>query len=345
MGSFVGSCPAAPNGGSATTTPSSGLSGAVTVCRVSGSASAPVLTEVLVGVDQVAAYLNQNPGSILGSCPAKAGGNATGQSGAPAGPVSAVVTVCRVTGSVDAPVLAQLNLTVEEVAAFIARSPGSFIGTCPGKGGSVTQGPGRILGIPVGSALTICRVSSSGNVLQLVQENVAIERVAAFLRARTRTPSSGSAGPRATRTARIGDEPLGYVTICRVTGLAGTPLAAVTIRLDELEAYLARAGTVLSPGAAGCPRVTSQQDDPNHPPTEAPVGKPTTVVVHTTPNTVVTAKGAGVNQSTTSDKKGKAKLTVKPKRPGLVTVRSTAGRAAMTLGATSPKRSGGNLTG
>ena len=54
----------------------------VTVCQVTGSASAPNFAEVQVSVDQVAAYLNQYPGSFVGACPASGGGG-TGGSGNP----------------------------------------------------------------------------------------------------------------------------------------------------------------------------------------------------------------------------------------------------------------------
>ena len=105
---------------------------------MSGSASAPILSQVVVGADQVAAYLNQNRGSFAGACPASpGGGNAGGSDGT--GPLNAVVTVCRVTGNVQAPGLAQLNLAVDEVAAFLNQNERSFVGTCPGRGGTVTQ--------------------------------------------------------------------------------------------------------------------------------------------------------------------------------------------------------------
>jgi hypothetical protein len=252
------------------------------------------------------------------------------------------VTVCRVTGDANAPGLAQLALAVDEVAAFVNRNPGSFIGTCPGKGGTVSSGPARILGIPAGAALTICQVTANAKVLQYVQANVAIDKVAAFL---NQHPGSfvGVCPSSSDSTGTLGEAPLGYVTICRVTGAAGSPLAAATVRVDELRAYLARAGTVLDPDASGCEQPPRQPE--SEPPSEAPVGKTTTVLVHTTPNTIVTATGAGVNESARSDKQGRAKIKVKPKRQGIVTVRGSGGRVARTLGAASPRRSGGNLTG
>ena len=209
-GSFVGSCPTSGGSAGADDPP---LSGAVTVCRVSGTASAPILTEILVAADDVAVFLNQNPGSFVGACPATAGGGNAGSSSGGSGPLNAVVTVCRVTGSVTAPDVAQLTLRVDRVAAFLNQNPGSFIGTCPGQGATVTQGPGRILGIPAGAALTICQVTGSAGALRFVQVNVAIDRVAAFL---NQNPASfvglcpGSGDPNGT----FGNEPLGYVTIC-----------------------------------------------------------------------------------------------------------------------------------
>jgi hypothetical protein len=335
-GSFVGSCPSSGSGADA----GAPLTGAVTVCRVSGGASAPVLSEVLVAVDQVAAFLSQNPGSFVGACPtSRPGGNAGVSSGS--GPLTAVVTVCRVTGDVDAPHVAQLTVTVDRVAAFLNRNPGSFIGTCPGQGGSVTQSPGRILGVPAGAALTICRVTARGSALRFTQVNVAIDRVAAFLNQNSGSfvglcPSSDDAN------GTVGNEPLGYVTVCRVTGDADNPLAPATVRLDQLRVYLTRPGTVVPAEAAGCSRATPGADAP--PSTTTP-GKTTTVVVNTTPNTVVTASGAGVQKSTKSDKNGKAKLKVTPKRRGVITVRAAGGKAVKHIGVAGVMQSGKNLTG
>lgn len=336
-GSFVGSCAASPGGSADSSTP---LSGTATVCRVSGSADAPILSEVTLAADQTALYLSQNPGSFAGTCPPPSGGNATASSGS-AGPVSAVVTVCRVTGNADGPGVAQLNLAVNDVAAFVDRNPGSFIGTCPGAGATATSGPGRILGIPVGGALSICRVTADGKVLDFAQVNVAIDQVAVYL---DQSPGSfvglcpSSADPNGT----IGDPPLGYVTVCRVTGDAGTPLAPVTVRRDGLRAYLTRAGTVLDPSSSGC---ASSSRRPAEPPATVPVGQSSTVVVNTTPNTVVTATGAGVKQTTKSKKSGRATLRVRPKRQGKISIRGANGRVVKTLGAASTRRSGGALTG
>ena len=334
-GSFVGSC---PEGGSN----SGSVSGTVRVCRVSGSASAPVLTEVLVAVDQVQAYLGQNPGSFVGACPATSSGGNAGQPAGGAGPLSAVVTVCRVTGNVNAPQLAQLTLEVDRVVAFLNQNPRSFIGTCPGQGGTVTQGPGRILGIPVGAALSICRVTAAGNALRYLQVNVAIDRVAAYLNQHAGSfvglcPSGDD--PNGT----LGNEPLGYVTICRVTGAADSGLAAATIRVDELRAYLSQPGTIVPAPASGCPqarRTTTEQ-----PPSTITPGDSRTIVVDTTPNTVVTATGAGVNQSTKSNKKGKAKIKVRPKRAGVITVRAAGGKPVARVGVTARTQSAAGLTG
>jgi hypothetical protein len=339
-GSYVGACPGAGSGNS-----NPPLNGAVTVCRVSGSASAPILSEVLVAADQVAVYLNQNPGSFVGACPPSTGaGNAGGSNGG-SGPLNAVVTVCRVTGSANAPQVAQLTLNVDQVVAFLNQNPGSFIGTCPGQGGTVTQGPGRILGIPVGAALTICHVTTNANVRRLLQVNVAIDRAAAFLNQNPGSfvglcPSSGD--PNGT----LGNEPLGYVTICRVTGDVRSPLAAVTVRVDQLDAYLAQAGTIVPAPTSGCPQPTAPPGGGGggEPSTTTP-GQTTTVVVQTTPNTVVTATGAGVKTSTKSNKKGKAKLKLKPERPGIVTVRASGNKPVKRIGVLAQTRSGANLTG
>lgn len=338
-GSFVGSCPAP--GGNGGNPP---LNGAVTVCRVSGSASAPILSEVLVAVDQVAVYLNQNPGSFVGACPATSGGGNAGGSNGGSGPLNAVVTVCRVTGNVNAPDIVQLTLNVDQVVAFLNQNPGSFIGTCPGQGGSVTQGPGRILGIPLGAALTICQVTTNATVLRYVQVNVAIDRVAAYLNQHPGSfvglcPSSGD--PNGT----LGNEPLAYVTICRVTGDVRNPLAPITIRVNELEAYLTQAGTIVPAPTGGCPRPDTTPGGGDGGPTTTTPGQTTTVVVQTTPNTVVTASGAGVKTATKSNKQGKAKVKLKPKKAGIVTIRAAGNRPVKRIGVVSRTRSGANLTG
>jgi hypothetical protein len=254
-----------------------------------------------------------------------------------------VVTVCRVTGSANAPNIAQLTLAVDRVAAFLNANPGSFVGTCPGDDAHVAHGPGRVLGIPAGAALSVCRVTAGAGALRFAQLNVAIDRVAAFL---NQNPGSfvglcpGSGDPNGT----LGNEPLGYATICRVTGSVENPLAPVTIRLDELEVYLNRPGTVIPGPTSGCPRAQTTGVCDTPPSTTSP-GRTTTVVVHTTPNTVVTAEGAGVQESTRSNKKGRAKVKVKPKRPGIVTVRGGGGRVITRVGVVPKVKSGGFLTG
>ena len=339
-GSFVGSCPAS-GGGESGNPP---LNGAVTVCRVSGSANAPILSEVLVDVDKVAAYLNQNPGSFVGACPPSDDGGNAGGPGGGTGPLNAVVTVCRVTGSVNAPDIVQLTLKVDQVVAFLNQNPGSFIGTCPGQGGTVTQGPGRILGIPLGAALTICQVTTQARVLRFLQVNVVVDRVAAFLNQNPGSfvglcPSSGD--PNGT----LGNEPLAYVTICRVTGDVRNPLAPVTIRLDQLRAYLTQPGTIVPAPTSGCPRAGTTPPDGGNPPSTTTPGQPQTIAVKTTPNTVVTATGAGVKASTKSNKQGKAKLKIKAKKKGIITVRADGGRVVKRIGVASSSRSGANLTG
>ena len=258
------------------------------------------------------------------------------------GPLNAVVTVCRVTGDVDAPNILQLTLGVYEVVAFLNQNPGSFIGTCPGKGGAVPKKPGRILGIPLGAALTICKVTTNAKALGFVQVNVLVDRVRAFL---NQHPASfvGLCPSGDDSNGTIGSTPLGYVSVCRVTGDVKNPLAPVTVRLEELEAYLTRAGTVVPGPLSGCRAVAPP--DSGAPPSSMEPNEPEIIVVETTPNTIVTATGAGVNESAKSNKKGKAKLEVKAKKKGVVTVRAAGGRVVKRVGVAAPTRSGANLTG
>jgi hypothetical protein len=341
-GSFVGSCPTGGAEGSGNPPPIA----AVTVCRASGSASARALTEVQVAADQVAAVIAQNPGSFAGTCPPSSGGSGgTGGTGG-TGPVSAVVTICRVTGSANAPRIAQVSVAVDRVVGFLNQNPGSFIGTCPGEGATVTDGPGRILGIPAGGALAICRVTVDAGALRFLQVDVAIDRFAAFLNQNPGSfvglcPSAGD--PNGT----LGPEPLAYVTICRVTGNVANPLAPVTIRRDELELYLARPGTIVPAPTAGCPRsqAPGHNDPPGEPPSTTQPGETTMTSVHTTPNTVVTAKGAGTKASARSDRKGNARLRFTPKKRGIVTVRAAGAHVVQRVGVAGQVSSGRNLTG
>lgn len=338
-GSFAGACPSSGgSSGGGTGSGTTPISGAVTICRVSGSASAPILTEVSVAADQVTAFINQNPGSFVGSC-SGAGGGAGGSSGA--APANAAVTVCRVGGSANAPNYAQVAVAVDQIAAFLNQNRGAFIGTCPGQGAS-SQGPATILGLPVGAGLMICQVTGSAGALSYLQTNVAVDRVAAFI---NQHPSSfvgmcpNSSDPGGT----LGPAPLGYVTICRVTGDANSPYAAVTIRADQLAAYVTQAGTIVPPPTAGCPAL---EPDPNTgEPSTTPTGRSDTVRVETTPNTVVTARGAGVNETTKSDERGVAVITVKPKRPGIITIRGAGGRVIKRVGAVAGRQTAQQLTG
>jgi len=85
-------------------------------------------------------------------------------------------------------------------------------------------------------------------------------------------------------------------------------------------------------------------DNPAEPTATSP-GQTRTFVVQTTPNTVVTANGAGTKASAKSNKQGKAKLTIKPKRKGIITVRAAGNRVVKRIGVASASRSGANLTG
>ncbi len=193
-------------------------------------------------------------------------------------------------------------------------------------------------------------MTTNAKVRRFLQVNVTIDRVAAFLNQNPGSfvglcPNSGD--PNGT----LGNEPLGYVTICRVTGDAQSPLAAVTVRVDQLQAYLTQAGTIVPAPTAGCPRPNTPPgggsgggDGGGEPSTTAP-GQTTTIVVKTTPNTVVTATGAGVNTSTKSNKKGKAKVKVTPKRAGIVTIRASGNKPVKRIGVVSKSKSGANLTG
>ena len=144
------------------------------------------------------------------------------------------------------------------------------------------------------------------------------------------------------------------MTVCRVTGDADNPLAAVTIRQSELGVYLTRAGTVVPAPTGGCPASGTTSGGGSggagggegaSEPSTATTGQTTTVVVQTTPNTVVTASGAGVKESTKSNKQGKATLKLKPKKKGIVTVRGAGNRVVKRIGVSSVTRSGANLTG
>ncbi len=153
-GSFVGTCPASSGGGGSGG--GGGLPGAsVSVCQVTGSASAPQYAQVSVLVSNLAAYLNQYPGSFAGTCPAPGSGGGTGGGG---GLPGASVSVCQITGSASAPQYAQVSVLVSDLAAYLNRYPGSFAGACPASGGGSGGGGG---GVPNGS-LTVCHIAAQG---------------------------------------------------------------------------------------------------------------------------------------------------------------------------------------
>ena len=362
-GSFVGTCPASPpppTGGGGTP-----VNAAVTICQVTGNVTTP-FTEVNVAVDQVAAYLNQHPGSFVGSCPAAGGG--TGGGGTTGGLPSGSVTICRVSGSASAPSLAEVSVAVDQVAAFLNENPGSFVGSCPASGGGGTGGgggDGTGGGALPSAGVAICRVTGSASAPSFAQVAVAADQVAAFLNT-NRGSFVGTCPSAADPNGTPGPAPLGYVTICHVTGNAATPYATLTLTVDQLAAYLRSAGDIIPAPAAGCPTALpgggggggggaggggggggggGPDGAAAGTPSTATVGRTATIVVETTPNTVVTATGAGVRSATKSDERGRAVVKVKPKRPGIITVRGAGGRVMKRIGVAGARRSSGHLTG
>jgi hypothetical protein len=301
----------------------------VSVCQVTGSVSAPNFAQVNVAVDQLAAYLNQFPSSFVGTCPSS--GGSTGQP-------SGAVTVCRATGNASSP-YAQVSVAADQVATYLNQNPGSFVGTCPASSGSGGSSGGTL---PNGS-VTVCSVRGSASAPTYAQANVAIDQLAAYL---NRTPGFVGTCPSAgDPNGNPGPVPTGYATICRLTGNASSPYATLTVPATGLKAYLDRAGTILVAPSGGCPTALPAGSDNSVPPSSTSAGSTSTVPVDTTPNTVVTATGAGVHSSGKSDANGHAKITIKPKRRGIVTIRGAGGRVIKKIGVSARRQSGASLTG
>jgi hypothetical protein len=131
------------------------------VCQVTGSASAPTFLEVTVSVDHVAAYLNQFPGSFVGSCPESGGGGGGGNNP----PLNGSVTVCRVSGRGSAPILSEVLVSADQVAAYLNQNPGSFVGVCPP---SDDGGHGGGTG-PLNAVVTVCRVTGTVDAPRIAQ--------------------------------------------------------------------------------------------------------------------------------------------------------------------------------
>lgn len=305
----------------------------VSVCQVTGSANAPNYAQVNVAVDQVAAYINQYPGSFVGNCPSSGG---TSGGGTPTG----AVTVCRATGNVSSPYV-EIPVAVDQVAAYLNQNPGSFVGACPAGSGS---GSGSGGGTTPNGSLTVCRVSGSANAPSYAQAGVAVDQLAAYL---NRNPGAfvGTCPSAGDANGNPGALPTGFVTICKVTGNAASPYATQTIAVNQLSAYLSQPGTILSAPAGGCPTSVPPSSGNGGTPTTTTPGSSSTVVVNTTPNTVVTAQGAGVNESARSDATGRAVLRVRPTRRGIITVRGAGGRVVKRLGVAGVQQSGAALTG
>jgi hypothetical protein len=152
----------------------------LTVCQVSGSASAPSFAQVQVPVDQLAAHLSQNQGSFVGACPASSGGG-SGSGGGSDPPLKSAATVCRVSGSSSAPVFSEVLVGADQVAVFLNQNPGSFSGGCPttaggGNAGGSNGGSGTLT--PVA---TVCRVSGSANAQDNAELTLDVDQVAAYL--------------------------------------------------------------------------------------------------------------------------------------------------------------------
>ena len=355
-----------------------GLPGAsVSVCQVTGSASAPSYAQVNVAVDQVAAYINQFPGSFAGTCPAPGTGGSGGGGGAGGGGnlPGAGVAVCNVAVSGGAFSFVNVNIAVDRLAAYLNQHPGSFAGTCPAGSGT---GSGSGSGNSPNGALVVCRVTGGINAPSFAQVAVAVDQLAAYL---NRNPGTFVGGCPTTGdpNGNPGLVPAGFLTICRVTGSAATPYAALTVAASRIGVFLNQAGTILPAPAGGCPTsVNSNTSSGNggsgnggnggggsgggsgsgsgggsgsseagslSTPSSTTVGTAATVVVKTTPNTVVTARGAGVKGAAKSNKKGRAVIRIKPTKRGLIQVRAAGGKIVKRIGVTSVTTSAKYLTG
>ncbi|MBA3734728.1 MAG: hypothetical protein H0W90_05960 [Actinobacteria bacterium] len=344
-GSFVGACPSGGSGG--TTTPIA----TVNVCQVTVAGGVTSYAQVQVAVDQLQAFLNQNPGSFQGACPASSGGGTGGTGGGTGGvvPVNGSVTVCRVTGSASAPDYALLTVAVSDLAAYLNQNSGSFVGTCPSSGA-----PAGSPGLLPNGFVTLCSLTGSLSAPQYAQVTVALTDLQAAL---NRQPGSfvGACPTAGDVNGNPGPVPSGFATICRLTGNATTPYATLTVAVSRLGAYLNQAGNILAAPNGGCPTAvpggggtvtggSGPGSQPGSSPGSSSPGSSSTIIVHTTPNTVVTATGAGTNSTSTSNAQGEAKVKVKPKHKGIVTIRGAGGKVIKSIGVTG-KQSGAQLTG
>ena len=340
-GSFVGTCPSGGTG--STTTPVA----TANVCQVTVVGGVTSYALVQVAVDQLQVFLNQNPGSFQGSCPTGSGGGTGGTGGGV--PANGSISVCQVTGSASAPNYAQATVAVSNLAAYLNQNPGSFVGTCP-TSGSPTGSPGAL---PNGF-VTLCSATGSLSAPQYAQVTVGLTDLQAAL---NRQPGSfvGACPTAGDVNGNPGPVPSGFVTICRLTGNATTPYATLTLAISQLGAYLNQAGNILAAPNGGCPTAvpggggtvtggSGPGSQPGNSPGSSSPGSSSTIIVQTTPNTVVAATGAGTNSTTKSNAQGQAKVTVKPKKKGIITVRGAGGKVIKRIGVTG-RQSGAQLTG
>jgi hypothetical protein len=344
-GSFVGGCPSGGGGGGGGVVPPIATVG---VCQITIAGAVTNFAQVNVAIDQLNAFLSQYPGSFQGACPAAGtgGGGAGGTGGVlPNGSL----TVCRITGTASVPGFAQVAVAVDQLAAYLNANQGSFVGTCPGNGA-----PAGTPGLLPNGFVTICHVSGSLSALSFAQLTVAMTDLQAAL---NRSPGSfvGGCPTAGDPNGNPGVVPSGFVTICKLTGNAATPYSTLTILISQLGVYLNQAGNIVALPTGGCPSEPSGSGGTvtggsgpgssggNGPAGSSP-GTPSTIVVHTTPNTVVTASGAGVNTKTKSDASGRSTVKVKPTKRGIVTIRGASGKVIKRIGV-SGRQSGAQLTG
>lgn len=312
----------------------------VNVCQVTGTANAPSYAQTSVSVSMLAAYLNQFPGSFVGTCPAS-GGTGGGGGGTPTVPPAGFVTVCHVSGTASAPNNTQATVAVDELAAYLNSNPTSFVGACP----TSSSPAGTPTTAPTGF-VTICHVGASGSTNGDTQTTVSSDSIGAYL---NRNPNSfiGTCPSAGDANGNPGPVPTGYATICRVTGNASSPYATQTVPDSQLSAYLSQPGVITVTPAGGCPTSApaSGGTTPSGPgPGSGSVGQPQTITAQTTPNTVVTASGAGTKSKTVSNARGQAKLKVTPKHKGVITVKGAGGKVIKRFGVAGAQ-SGNKLTG
>ncbi|MHB8644039.1 MAG: hypothetical protein ACYDA3_14270 [Gaiellaceae bacterium] len=136
------------------------------------------------------------------------------------------------------------------------------------------------------------------------------------------------------------------VVVCAATGSEKHPYHELKLPAAAIQHRHKKAGDITPAPEGGCPTTADvKAAEQAKAPLQTNVGQQVTIHVTAVPNTTVTVKGAGVDQSVTTTTAGIATVTIKPTKPGIVAVKGASSKPLAMFGVLGARSSGLAFTG